>query len=308
MSTLAFPTMTAPTAGAAYCGEVITWNRAWKSGQSFQLPAIRAALSQAGLDPKLAKDISGPDAFRRACRTLSDQGIIKCLVDRKDTVAFLYDFQATVQGGKTSNVAVMAECVLEKATGNIQSTDPAMTAKVQAAIQAVVDSRTVSDVSRLLASIVTNSCGGVLFSFADGVHFLPWSEHHLADQLETFVTALGGNLRRLPVPDLAPAGSGATVPPPVVTQIVQDSLHQLVDEYETKVRELHSDSSTRAVNAAKRAVEEAYDAVSRHRQFLEGQSAILEDHLALCEHLIREAKSKAPPAGEDEGSGFLFSF
>lgn len=309
MSTLAFPTSICPTAGHTYCGEIVTWNRAWKSGQAFQLADIRSALSSAGLSPSIARDISGPDAFRRACRTLADQRVIRQLEDDKHTLRFLYDFQANVSlnGASISNVTGLV--TLDKATGTITSPDPAMTAKVQAAIQAVVDSRTVSDVSRMLTGIVTASCGGVLFSFSDGVHFIPWSEHRLVNQLETLVAALGGNLRRLPVPDIQPTtASVPAAPPPVVTQIVQDTLHDNLDAAYERVKELHRDSGTRAVNAAKLAVAEARDAIWRHQQFLAGQEAIFEDHAALCEHLIREAKSKEPPTSDDEQAGFVFSF
>jgi hypothetical protein len=268
----------------ALLGEVIAWEL--PAGLQISHSDLIRALSQSGLDPAAARDLCRRHAFVRACRKMAQNRIIRNLEEDRQRVTFqftrerlqgdrfAYDFEAIVS--------------LDKTTGAVSCTDPALQAIAVQELDLALRMRRTQDVTRLLHTLFGRHAD--LFTVKAGVYFVP--QQHLAflDQVGQFVVALGGQLRRYPVPEGTPQGNQS------VQQIVSDGLYDQIREFEEAIAGISRDSREDTLVRAYQRIRAAEDKIETYARHLGAQRGRLEDYLAWVENLLRTKQQERQEA------------
>lgn len=211
--------------GIELLGEVIAFHSG--SGEKYY-PDVLDAIESSGLDPNIAKEKSPRDAFSRAIKHLSERRIIRVLRETKDVA----DFQFTSERveGDEYKYDLEAIVTLNKTTGCVACP---LNLDLADAAQKLVDwhrqHRTTNDVTHMVQKVFHKR--GDLFPLRDqgGVYFVPVQHIALVDQIETFLSRLGGRVNRFPVPQGTRRGDKS------VKEAVQEGMARMVQEHEDAV-------------------------------------------------------------------------
>ena len=129
-------------------GEVIAWTCA---GVSVRHAALVDALTAAGLDPAVARELAPRHAFTRACKKLSDQRIIRPVGEDDRTVTFQFTQEA--RAGDRFEYVLETLLALDKKTGTVTCDLPGLAAVAQEHLDHAIDARTGSDVTRVIQKL-----------------------------------------------------------------------------------------------------------------------------------------------------------
>jgi hypothetical protein len=106
----------------AFLGEIITWQLPPKTVVTHT--ALVQALQAAGLDPAAARTLCNRHAFVRACKRLAAKRIIRNLSEDRFHISF--QFTREHLAGDRFDYQFDAKLTLDKGTGQITCTDPAV--------------------------------------------------------------------------------------------------------------------------------------------------------------------------------------
>lgn len=223
---------------AALLGEVVTWDMA---AQEVAYADVITALRTAGLPESAATDLRPVTAFGRAVRDLrAGRSIDRVARDSTSgAITFQFTQKALNEQGLQIAFAYEAICELQPADGTITCPEsPEIEAHARRMFGRAMAHRTTSDITRLVQRLFQTHADLFAINPKKGVaYFVPEAHRTFTAQVEQFLTALGGQLLRFPVPAGTPAGNHA------VKTSVEDGLaalsrelDQAVDQWDEKTR------------------------------------------------------------------------
>lgn len=167
----------------------------WKAPTEVSFHNLRDAITNAGLDASLARDMLPRHAFSRAATEMSEARIIKKVEESKDRLVFQFTKEYLHSGEwQYAKEAVLS---LNKKTGDVFSQDYTLANHAQLLVHKHIMRRTAADVSRIVQKVF-EKYGGDLVPLRDqgGVYFVPDSCAWLVQAVESLLLAIGGGLRK----------------------------------------------------------------------------------------------------------------
>lgn len=210
-------------------GHIITW----QSPTSVTIAALRDGLAVAGLDAKLARDLSDYSKLARTARGMTRGSETKRIAR---PIEGKRARQLTREHKENDGLRYNREAVLELSdAGTLRVDAPELVDAAVAEFNAVKERRTASDVTRLIKRVVEHA-GSDLMPLRDqgGVYFVP-SGHVVVDQLAKLLGHVGGSLRKF----ACTMGDGSNES---IAAVVSDYLVGEIAALRESVAELDSDA------------------------------------------------------------------
>lgn len=208
-------------------GEVIVWDTPTKR---VDYPALQAALDATGLDRNALAELRPQTAMRRA---LADMSKYRAIDKLKTDDAGAVSFQLTHKTTRANLVEYTHEARVDlDGTGHVHCPD---SYEIETTAQQLFDEalahRTTSDISRFLMKLFAAHADLFAINPRKGVaYFVPHEHQDFTAQVQNFLSAIGGQLYRLPVPAGTVDGNRS------VSQAVDEGLQELARDLETASR------------------------------------------------------------------------
>lgn len=177
----------ARAAGSRLLGEVIAWTCA---GVAVRHAALVEALTHAGLDPAVARELAPKHAFTRACKKLSDQRIIRPVAEDEQTVRF--QFTAEHRDGDRFEYTLETLLTLDKRTGRVTCDRPGLALLAQEHLVQAIDARTGSDVTRVIQKLFDKHADLFPIRPQGGCYFIPERHAAFVDKVQSFLGRING--------------------------------------------------------------------------------------------------------------------
>jgi hypothetical protein len=271
--------------------EVITWKV--NPGVTITYSALTQALTDAQLDPAVAREILPENAFTRAYNKLAEDGIIDVLKRSGDIIKFQLSqktIEKIVTNKKTGEYeeeylyATKDKIYLNRKTGKVSCKDQALQKKAQQELDAAIINRTTSDVTLVIQNSFKkyseNNPTADIHSLRDagGVYLVVCEHLSFVDKIETFLSKIGGRLTRLPVPKGTARGDLA------IKDAVSDGLLGMIDQLDSKINGFGLD--TREATLERTAIE-----IKTMRTKIEAYAHYLADMREVALKKLNESKA-----------------
>jgi len=253
-------------------GTIVTWG----APPSITISNLRAALSSAGLDPNIAKDLLPRNAFSRAARELEEGRIIRKVTEEGDLIRF----QFTREEADSTEIRYSKEAIvtLDKTTGIVTCMDPVLQQSAQDELDRQMGHRKSADVTRLVQKVFDQHKGDLVpLRQNGGVYFVPDTHKALVEQVWHFLLGIGGTMSRFTIN----AGDAAT------SGSVADSL---VEHFSGMITDLHQQIGEVGVDSSDEAIKRRFDQISLLRAKLGSYSYLLQDTAEQIEKGIKLAE------------------
>lgn len=179
-------------------GEIVTW----KPPKKVSFEDLKAALVAAGLDVKMARDMLPRNAFSRAARQLEKNRVIDRV--KEDDEYLWFQFTKVEIDESVGNAAYNYETTLKlkKATGEVECYEYELQQQAQKLLDAELSQRNSADITRMVQRIFDDNKGDLVpIREQGGAYFVPDTHRGIADGVNTFLTEIGGSMRRYAVGD-----------------------------------------------------------------------------------------------------------
>lgn len=286
-------------------GEIITWDAQGPHGFS----KVRQALTDCNLDPKLARERLPQHAFTRACKALEEERLIEEVRDDGKEIVFQFSKRAIVadssEGGEQIEYRKEAKIRLDKDTGKITCRNAELQAKAQKELDRHLDERTTSDITTIVMRLFDQSADLMPLRRAGGVYFVPITHQSLILQVHEFLSKLGGQVNRLPVPE------GTQYGDQTVQNCVDDYLGKLVEDHALAVKNLSMftrqssiEEAAEKINATRVKIEAYAQYLADKKQgLLDNLTKISQDLVQRVDEIAGEKEKLAETNGHDEPAG-----
>jgi hypothetical protein len=266
-------------------GEVITWAG---PGTPVRHADLTSALTAAGLDPALARELAPRHAFTRACRALARERVIRPASEDVHTVTFQFTRESR-RGGRFE-YDLEAMLALDKRSGVVTCGDANLAAVAQAELDRCVAARTGADVTRVVQRLFERHADLFPIREQGGAYFVPAEHRPFVGRVAAFLAEVGGRVARFPVPAGTPGGDRS------VTEAVASGLSALVGEFRRAVAGFDADTRPGTFERAAARVRAAKLKVEAYAEYLAGEKARLDAEVAAAVRELRE-KAAAVPVG-----------
>lgn len=266
----------ASTTGYELAGEVITWS----SGSGAKtLADLVSALKAAGFDEKLAPELKPRYAFTRACNKLCEERIIRQLDQDVDSIRF--QFTKESRANDEYQYTKETTLTLEKATGKITCDLPGLATEAQDALNQAMIDRTTADVTKIVQRIFDMQADLFPLREQGGAYFVPQQYIGIVEQVDNFLSPLGGGVRRLPVPKGTPHGDRT------VRETIADGIGRMIAEHEQAVETFGKDTRESTLERAAEAVKLTRYKLEAYKEYLGEKQAELEESLAEAQATLK---------------------
>ena len=260
--------------GMPLLGEIVSWNC---SKVSISQTSLVEALKSADLTTHVTPELPFQTAFTRACKNLGQRHLIRKL--EEDSEFLYFQFTREARAGEYFTYSTEGKLTLSKETGKVACTAAELGQAVQVELDRELPLRRGADISKLLLKLLEHEAG--LFPVRpQGGCYLVLKEHSsFLDSLESFVTRVGGQLLRFPVPSGTKAGDQS------VKQTIASGLSALINEYSNSIDNFGSDTKPSTL-------EKAADHIRIARFKVESYSAYLEDERSKLDAMLAGASKR----------------
>jgi hypothetical protein len=275
-------------AGTKLLGEVISWTC---SGVAVTHPALVDALTTAGLDPAVARELAPRHAFTRACKRLSDARIIRRVAEDDATLTF--QFTQETRSSDRIEYTLETMLALDKQTGKVTCPLPGLAAAAQEELDRAVTARTGADVTRVVQKLFERHADLFPVRPQGGVYFVPDRHVGFVEQVQALLGRLGGQVLRFPVPAGTPEGDRS------VKDAVAAGLAALIQEHRQAIAAFGSDTRDGTLDRAADRVRATQFKVQAYAEYLLDEKANLDRALATARAELRakvEHLAEAPLA------------
>src|SRR3954451_11544852 len=224
-------------AGTKLLGEVISWTC---SGVAVTHPALVEALTSAGLDPAVARELAPRHAFTRACRKLSDQRIIRQVAEDDRSL----QFTAEHRDGDTFAYELETMLTLDKKTDAVRCDLPGLATLAQEHLDHATDARNGGDVTRVIQKLFERHADLFPVRPQGGSYFVPARHAGFVDRVQSMLGRLNGQILRFPVPAGTAEGDRS------VKESVAAGLAHLIDEHRRAVAAFGDDTRENTLQRA----------------------------------------------------------
>lgn len=264
--------------GHGILGELVSWSI---EGVEVRHTDVQKALAAAGLDDKVLRDPQFRHAFSRACHKLEDERLIRLFDEDEDKMEFQFTKEVKAAAGLDYVKETML--ILDKRTGKITCAIADLAAKATEAMTKEIEFRTSSDITRLVQRLFdrqdadlwpARKHGGVYFVFA--------AKEAFVSQVDQFITGLGGEMSRWPIPAGTDRGNRS------VGDAVKDGMEARLYEYEAAVEKLCLASRKDTIEGIAEAIESARFKADCYKEFLGDSHAKLEKAIAKLDARLKK--------------------
>jgi hypothetical protein len=275
--TMVSPPPFASAVSTRLLGEVIAWAC---PGLSVPHTELVQALTDAGLDPGVARALAPRHAFARACRRLSEQRIIRPVSE--DTTTIQFQFTQESRSGDKFEYTLETMLTLDKQTGSVSCALPGLATLAQEELDRCIAVRTGGDVTRVVQKLFEQKAD--LFSIRPqgGCYFVAACHAGFTDQIQEFLNRVGGRLLRFPVPAGTPEGDRS------VTQAVADGLAAVVAEHRSAVAQFGRETRADTLDRAAEKIRVTKFKLTAYAEYLSGERERLDRAVAEAERELRE--------------------
>jgi hypothetical protein len=283
MAALNRDTFVEQTRGLQLLGEIVTWDL--QANTAVKYADLTSALSTAGLDTKVARELLPRYAFTRAARKMSDERIIRQVGEVEGKLAFQFTKEYLDKASDRFVYDFEATLTLEKDTGNLDSHSDQPYVERQRVLEhakqllaEAMENRTTADVTRVIKRLFEKN--GDLFPVreAGSVYFVPNLYTEFTDKMQLFVTLLNGRMNRFPVPAGTQQGNKS------VTEAVTEGLNRVIAEYKEAVEQFGTDTRVSTINKALARVEKTKFKLQAYGDYLDQRR----EDLSLSLHNVQE--------------------
>ncbi len=275
-------------AGTRLLGEVIAWTC---SGVAVTHPALVDALSTAGLDPAVARELAPRHAFARACQKLSAARVIRRVAEDAATLTF----QFTQETRATDRLEYTLETMLtlDKQTGRVTCDLPGLATLAQEELDRAVAARTGADVTRVVQKLFERHADLFPVRPQGGVYFVPDRHTAFVDRVQAVLGKLGGQVLRFPVPAGTAEGDRS------VKDAVAAGLAAVIAEHRQAVTQFGPDTRDGTVERAAGKIRSTQFKLAAYAEYLADAKAGLDRELATARAELRAKIEHLadPPAG-----------
>lgn len=271
-------------------GEIITWS----TGRVVGYAEVKAALSVAGLPTEAAKEMLPRSAFSRAAKQLIEDRIINKVSEDKGSMVFQLN-QKHANGNGKLDFPYEDTLTLDKDTGAVACNNAELASKAKTEMDKALSTRTPGDVTRIVQKLFEDRAGLWAIRDQGGAYFVPVEHQTFTASVETFLVAMGGRMRRFPVPKGTPQGNAA------VRETLATGIAGMIAEHNVAVDAFDDDS--RGDTLERRA-----EKIQRTRLQIDAYATYLESEKDKLITALEEAKMKLvakinQKAAETESSG-----
>ncbi len=267
-------------------GEVIAWKLP-RNVLTTKADLVNA-LSLAGLDTKLARDLCLRHAFVRACRKLEAARIIRKVEENQHRLRFQFTREHLDVSLRRMDYAFDAMVDLDKDSGDVTSSDGAMEALAKSELAKALEERRTSDVTRILMACFRKEAH--IAPIKGGVFFVPSAHIDLIRKVENFCIHLQGRLDRMPVPDGTVQGNNT------VAVVMNDSFMDLMVEAKEVIRDFNETTRDSTLVKAQERLDHIANQLWEYEKHLGPAKAILEDNLGLVAAYLRQRSQEVQDA------------
>jgi hypothetical protein len=266
-------------------GEVIAWTC---SGVAVTHALLVVALTDAGLDPAVARELAPRHAFTRACRKLSDARIIRRVAEDAATLTF----QFTQETRNTDRLEYTLETMLtlDKPTGRVSCDLPGLAALAQEELDRAVEARTGADVTRVVQRLFQTHADLFPVRPQGGVYFTPARHLPFVARVEAVLGRLGGRVLRFPVPAGTPEGDRS------VRDAVAAGLAALIQEHRQAVAGFDADTRDGTLDRAAERIRTTQFKVAAYAEYLADARGTLDRELAAARDELRARVEHLAPS------------
>jgi hypothetical protein len=272
---------TAVVDGVLIHGEIVTWDVAAKTRISHT--RMIDALAAAGLDTTVSRPMAARNAFARACRHLDEQRIIRRIDDSALTMRF--QFTAETRTGDRLEYNCETVLILDKLTGKVVSEVPGhdeLVNRAQAAIDEEIATRTSTDITDVVQRLCNRHADLFLIRSQGGCYFVPVAYVEFLAKIETFISAVGGNLRRFPVPVGSKHGDRS------VSEAVNDGIEKAVAEHVEAIAKFDPDTQDGTLERMVARINETRFRMEAYREYLGEKATEVEASLTAARAELRK--------------------
>ena len=261
-----------------------------KPKTSIDLDVLKTHLKASGLGEQWTKKLPQTYAFVRGLRatvkSMADAKLIDRVLWTQETVSFQISGRLKVALGidYTKEAVVM----LDRATGVIASNCGTTQAAVIAEFTKAEKERRTQDITRLIRRILDQKLNTTVFPIKGGAFFVATGEKPLLDNIETFVSLVGGHTVRWAIAE--GAGQNNTQ----VQTVVVDSLQQTIYDIENHISDINAESTDLKVRNAQKKLDEINTVLLGNAKWIGDQLGRLEDYLATCRVLLEKRQEICP--------------
>jgi len=258
-------------------GYVITWD----VDKSHSVVAVREALKMAGIDDvQVCADLKLKHAFKRALRKLSKASMIDEVGVEGSKVTFQLTSKVVDENNKQLVFNQQAVLTLNLETGEVTCpAQPHVVSEAETMLEFAMDQRTGPDISRYIKRMFENHADMFPLNPKKGVtYFVPIQHNLFLEQIQRFVTALGGCFPCWPVPMGTEKGNSS------VKAAVENGLEAMAAELSQALYTW--DNSTRE-DTKKR----MWDKVERLELKLKAYSSYLQDKSSTAYDTMRDLRA-----------------
>jgi hypothetical protein len=162
---------------------------------------------------------------------------------------------------------------LDKSTGKVSCSDAALQRAAQAELDKAIETRTASDITRLVQKSFESQADLWPIRDQGGAYMVPDAHAGFTTKISDFLTRLGGWIRRLPIPSGTPHGDAA------VQTIAFEGMDSLIAEYEAAVADFGTSTRASTLEAAADRIKVSRVKVEAYAHMLGEKRGELMNHL-----------------------------
>lgn len=251
-----------------WLGTIVTWSSG-ADGSTHKYSQVTEALNKAGLDGKYSRELLPRHAFSRAARKLSEDRVIEIFTQNETDLVF--QFTKMHLGETEWEFNREAFVTLNKITGTVTSDNHDLARTAQVELDNAMETRTTADVTRIVQRLFEDHADLIPVRDAGGVYFVPQEYADFADKVELFLTALGGRLDRIPVPEGTDAGDRA------IQNAVGSAMEKLIEDHMLAVKGFETNTRKDTIERAAEKIKETRVKIEAYAHYLgERQKDLLE--------------------------------
>lgn len=276
MTTATVPLPVPTGAGTRLLGEVLAWAC---PGLSVPHTQLVAALTDAGLDAGVARELAPRHAFSRACKRLSEARIIRPVSEDADTVKF--QFTQESREGDHYEYRMETTLTLAKQTGKVTCELPGLATLAQEELDRCIAVRTGSDITRVVQKLFERQADLFPIRPQGGCYFVPASHCAFVNRIQEFLCKVGGRLLRFPVPAGTEEGDRS------VTAAVAEGLAAVIADHRAAVAQFGTDTRDDTLTRAAEKIRTTKFKLTAYAEYLAGERDRLECAVADAERELR---------------------
>lgn len=271
-------------------GEIVTWD---VETALLSYNDVIQALSNAGLNPDAAKEMSSRSAFGRAVKDLKKERAIDKVTSEHGVIKFQFTGRELKDGQVEYNYECMVE--LNTDTGVIKCNEsPQRETEIQALFAHAMQTRNAQDVSRMVQRLFQDHADLYPINPRKGVaYFIPEQHREFSAKVDAFLKYIGGTLSRFPVPKGTPEGNAN------VRDAVSAGLSVLVDELNQTVEQWDETTRNSTMDKALERWKVINHKVEAYAEYLESKQGNLMEQLEQAKERLRQRVLELKPEDAD---------